>query len=108
MVEWIPSDSSCVATRHASVRSVGFRVSDHPRAMGRMHPFSLDGIPARDGRSRDLIWLRDESLKDSANLPDPHVLAEEIADDLQSPLEQIESALGDLTLRANASELPSG
>ena len=55
--------------------------------------------PRRDPGPRqvslDLFWLRDESLEDSANLPDPHVLAEEIADDLRSALEQIESVLGD-------------
>jgi type I restriction enzyme M protein len=40
-------------------------------------------------------------LEDSANLPEPHVLAEEIADDLRSALEQIESVLADLQGRAN-------
>jgi type I restriction enzyme M protein len=48
----------------------------------------------------DLFWLRDESLEDSANLPEPHVLAQEIADDLRSALEQIEDVLGDLEQRA--------
>jgi hypothetical protein len=45
-------------------------------------------------------WLRDESLEDSANLPEPYVLAEEIAEDLRSALEQIEDVLGDLRKRA--------
>jgi hypothetical protein len=40
--------------------------------------------------SLDLFWLRDESLEDSASLPEPHVLAQEIADDLRSALAQIE------------------
>lgn len=35
-------------------------------------------------------------------LPDPHMLAEEIADDLRSALEQIESVLGDLQNRSSA------
>jgi type I restriction enzyme M protein len=35
-------------------------------------------------------------------LPEPHILAEEIADDLRSALEQIESVLGDLQGRAAA------
>ncbi|MBL8739047.1 MAG: SAM-dependent DNA methyltransferase [Planctomycetes bacterium] len=67
---------------------------------GRWRPFTLDEILARDKVSLDLFWLRDESLEDSANLPDPHILAEEIADDLRSALEQIESVLGDLQARA--------
>lgn len=44
--------------------------------------------------SLDLFWLRDESLEDSANLPDPNILAQEIADDLRSALGQIEDILG--------------
>ena len=40
------------------------------------------------------------TLEDSSKLPDPHVLAAEIADDLRSALEQIESVLGDLQQRA--------
>jgi hypothetical protein len=56
-----------------------------------------DALMARDMISLDLFWLRDESLEDSANLPDPQVLAKEIANDLRSALEQIESVLGDLT-----------
>ena len=51
---------------------------------------------ARDTASLDIFWLRDESLEDSANLPEPHILAEEIADDLRAALEQIEDVLGDL------------
>jgi type I restriction enzyme M protein len=47
-----------------------------------------------------ITWLRDESLEDSANLPEPQVLAQEIADDLQAALEQMRSVLGDLEERA--------
>lgn len=55
---------------------------------------------ARDKASLDIFWLRDESLEDSANLPDPHILAAEIADDLSTSLEQIEDILSDLQARA--------
>ena len=50
---------------------------------------------------RAIFWLRDDDLEDSANLPDPHILAEEIADDLRAALEQIEEVLGDLQERAS-------
>ena len=66
---------------------------------GRWRSYSYDELVARDKVSLDLFWLRDESLEDSANLPDPDVLAEEIAEDLRSALEQIESVLGDLSER---------
>lgn len=71
---------------------------------GRWRPFTYDDIVARDKVSLDLFWLRDESLEDSANLPEPHVLAQEIADDLRSALGQIEDVLSDLEQRAGAAE----
>jgi type I restriction enzyme M protein len=66
---------------------------------GRWRSYSYEDLVARDKVSLDLFWLRDESLEDSANLPDPDVLAEEIAEDLRSALEQIESVLGDFSER---------
>ena len=51
-----------------------------------------------------LLWLRGDSLEDSANLPEPHVLAQEIADDLRAALDQIEDVLGDLEARTNGVE----
>ena len=62
--------------------------------------FSYEELVARDKLSLDIFWLKDESLEDSSKLPDPHVLAAEIADDLRSALGQIESVLGDLQKRA--------
>jgi len=46
--------------------------------------------------SRDIFWLRDESLEDSDNLPDPDVLAREIVDDLEAALEQFREIAADL------------
>ena len=66
---------------------------------GRWRPYGYEEILSRDKLSLDLFWLRDESLKDSGSLPDPHILAEEIAEDLQDAIEQIESVLGDLRTR---------
>ena len=37
------------------------------------------------------LWLKDESLEDSANLPDPDILAAEIVEDLQAALSQVET-----------------
>jgi hypothetical protein len=69
---------------------------------GRWQPYTYEEILARDKVSLDLFWLRDESLEDSASLPEPHVLAQEIADDLRSALTQIEDVLGDLEQRVDA------
>ncbi len=66
---------------------------------GRWRSYAYDEIMGRDKVSLDLFWLRDESLEDSASLPEPHLLAQEIADDLRSALAQIEDVLGDLEQR---------
>ena len=44
----------------------------------------------------DIFRLRDESLEDSDNLPDPDVLAQEIVDDLEAALEQFREIATDL------------
>jgi type I restriction enzyme M protein len=51
---------------------------------------------ARDKVNLDIFWLRDESLEDTAGLPDPDVLAAEIVEDLQAALEQFREIAEDL------------
>ena len=48
--------------------------------------FSYEEIIARDKTSLDITWLKDKSLADLDNLPDPEVLAEEIAENLEGAL----------------------
>ena len=55
---------------------------------GRWRAFSYDELMARDKVNLDIFWLRDESLEDTADLPDPDLLAAEIVEDLQAALEQ--------------------
>lgn len=45
----------------------------------------------RDKANLDIFWLKDQSLVDGEDLPEPDVLAQEIADDLQTALEQFQS-----------------
>ena len=63
---------------------------------GRWRAFDYADLLRRDKVSLDLFWLRDESLEDSANLPDPDLIAEEIADDLEAALEQFAAIAADL------------
>ena len=67
---------------------------DHPT--GRWRRYSYDELLQRDKLSLDITWLRDESLEDSANLPDPDVIATEIAEDLRAALEQFEAISAEL------------
>ena len=56
----------------------------------------VDELMARDKVNLDIFWLRDESLDDTANLPEPDVLAAEIVEDLESALEQFRAIVEDL------------
>jgi type I restriction enzyme M protein len=55
---------------------------------GRWRAYSYDEIVARDKASLDIFWLRDDSLDDSSNLPDPDILAAQILADLEVALQQ--------------------
>ncbi|MFN2109404.1 MAG: SAM-dependent DNA methyltransferase, partial [Anaerolineae bacterium] len=63
---------------------------------GRWRAYSYEELLARDKVNLDIFWLRDESLEETANLPEPDVLAEEIVDDLESALEQFRAIVEDL------------
>ena len=62
----------------------------------RFRRFSYDDLIRRDKVSLDIFWLRDESMEDTASLPPPDVIAEEIVEDLRAALEQLEGIAGDL------------
>jgi type I restriction enzyme M protein len=63
---------------------------------GRWRAFSYEELIARDKANLDIFWLRDESLEDSDNLPDPDVLAREIVEELEAALRQFEGIAQDL------------
>lgn len=54
---------------------------------GRWRKFSADEILKRDKTSLDIFWLKDKSLADLDNLPDPDELADDIIENLESALE---------------------
>ncbi|MGA9396716.1 MAG: class I SAM-dependent DNA methyltransferase [Anaerolineaceae bacterium] len=55
---------------------------------GRWRKFTYEELMARDKVNLDIFWLRDESMEDSDNLPEPSILAAEIIEDLEAALEQ--------------------
>jgi type I restriction enzyme M protein len=58
--------------------------------------FGYDDLAKRDKLNLDIFWLKDESLEESANLPDPDVIAAEIAEDLEAALEKFSAIAEDL------------
>lgn len=57
---------------------------------GRWRKFSVDEILKRDKTSLDICWIKDKSLADLDNLPDPETLADDIIENLQSALESFQ------------------
>ena len=57
---------------------------------GRWRKFSVDEILKRDKTSLDIFWIKDKSLADLDNLPDPETLADDIIENLQGALESFQ------------------
>lgn len=66
---------------------------------GRWRKFPYDDIIARDKTSLDISWLKDNSLADLENLPDPDVLAAEIIENLEAGLESFKTIVAALNNR---------
>jgi type I restriction enzyme M protein len=49
-----------------------------------------------DKANCDIFWLKDESLEESDNLPNPGALAQQIVADLEAALEQFREIVVDL------------
>lgn len=53
---------------------------------GRWRKFTFEEIIARDKTNLDIFWLKDKSLADLDNLPDPDILANEIIENIEAGL----------------------
>lgn len=67
---------------------------DNPE--GRWRKFSYEEILERDKTSLDLFWLKDKSLADLDNLPDPDVLANDIIENIEASLESFKEIMATL------------
>ena len=63
---------------------------------GRWRKYSIDEITNRDKTSLDITWLKDKSLADLDNLPDPDVLALDIVENLEAGLESFRAIIASL------------
>jgi type I restriction enzyme M protein len=62
----------------------------------RFKGFTYDELVKRDKVNLDIFWLKDDALEESANLPSPEIIAQEITDDLEAALEQFATIAEDL------------
>jgi type I restriction enzyme M protein len=60
---------------------------------GRWRKYTYAEIVARDKTSLDLTWLKDKSLADLDNLPDPKDLAEDIVENIEAGLSNFRNVL---------------
>ncbi len=72
----------------------------HPKKNpeGRWRKFDYKEIIERDKTSLDITWIKDKSLTDLEDLPDPDILANDILENLRSAIEDFEEITGEFTL----------
>ena len=58
---------------------------------GRWRKYSYEELLDRDKTNLDIFWLKDKSLTDMENLPDPEDIAAEIIDSLEAGLASFRS-----------------
>lgn len=80
------------ANRHK--RTETWNAEDAPE--GRWRKFTYAELTARDKTSLDVFWLKDKSLTDLDNLPEPDELAEEIIENLEAGLNSFREVLAGL------------
>ena len=67
---------------------------------GRFRRFSRETVKAR-GDSLDVSWLKDDSVEDAADLPEPALLVREAVEELNGALVELESILAELEGTSN-------
>lgn len=63
---------------------------------GRWRRFTYDVIINRDKTSLDITWIKDKSLADLDNLPDPDVLANDIVENIEAALDSFREIINKL------------
>jgi type I restriction enzyme M protein len=77
-------DGSSTLNRHQRVETDRFKA------------FTYEELIKRDKVNLDIFWLKDDALEESANLPSPEIIAQDITADLAAALEQFATIAEDL------------
>ena len=85
---------TCYNPQNRHVRSELWNEQTNPE--GRWRKFSYEQITARDKTSLDIFWLKDKSLADLDNLPEPDELALDIIENLEAGLASFREVAGSL------------
>lgn len=81
----------CYNTQNRHARKETWHAEKNPD--GRWRKFTYQELIARDKTSLDVFWLKDKSLSDLDNLPEPEELVSEIIDNLEAGLNNFRSIL---------------
>ncbi|MGN5290259.1 SAM-dependent DNA methyltransferase [Aeromonas media] len=82
---------ACYHPENRHDRQESWHETDNPE--GRWRKYSLEQILSRDKTSLDIFWLKDNSLTDLENLPEPDELAEAIIDNIEAGLNSFREIL---------------
>jgi type I restriction enzyme M protein len=80
------------SNRHKRKASTGSAAEE-----SRWRVFTYEEIIARDKTSLDITWLKDKSLADLDNLPDPELIASDIVENLEAGLASFREIVAKLT-----------
>ena len=76
---------ACYKPENRNKRNETYNENSNPE--GRWRKFTYDEIISRDKTSLDITWIKDQSLADLDNLPEPEEIATEIIENLEGGLE---------------------
>ena len=85
---------NCYNPQNRHKRKATWDEKDAPE--GRWRSYSYGELRARDKASLDIFWLKDKSLTDLDNLPEPDDLADEIIENLAAGLNSFRKVLAGL------------
>ena len=84
----------CYNPRNRHRRKATWEENDAPD--GRWRSYSYEELTGRDKTSLDIFWLKDNSLTDLDNLPEPDELAGEIIENLEAGIDSFRQVLAGL------------
>lgn len=80
---------TCYNPENRHARKETYHADTNPDGLWRK--FTYEEIVARDKANLDIFWVKDKSLTDIDNLPEPDVLMSEIVDNLESAIQSIKA-----------------
>lgn len=89
---------ACYSAMNPGKRKPTWDADKNPE--GRWRKFTYEELAARDNTGLDIFWIRDKSLTDLDNLPDPDELAEDIIENLEAGLDSFRKVLAALNKAA--------